>query len=168
MLWRCPALAAGLLLVESEVLERLKPFSQLGAKAPEAGGILIGYRRGPHLHVVDATAPGPQDRRSRHEFQRLDPSHEQTAHARWMRSQHTLDYVGEWHTHPQTYPAPSTLDLGEWTQILLHRREPMIFAILGLADLWVGIGHRRLIHQASPVADCSTLAEARHTRSAPT
>jgi len=153
MLWRCPAPAGALLLVESEVLERLEPFRQCDAEAPEAGGILIGYRREPHLHVVDATTPGPRDRRSRHEFQRLDPSHQQTAHARWARSRHTLGYVGEWHTHPQLHPAPSSLDLDEWALILRCQNAPMIFAILGLADWWVGIGHRRLIDRALSVPD---------------
>jgi integrative and conjugative element protein (TIGR02256 family) len=154
MLWRCPAPAGALLLVESEVLERLEPFRQSDAEAPEAGGILIGYRRGPHLHVVDATTPGREDCRSRYEFHRLDPSHQHAAHMRWTRSRHTLDYVGEWHTHPQIDPAPSSLDLDEWALILSRRNVAMIFAILGLDDWWVGIGHRRLIDRALPVADC--------------
>ena len=152
-MWRSTALAEGLLLVESEVLESLEPFRQLCEEAPEGGGILIGYRRGRHVHVVDATTPGPQDHRSRYGFHRLDPSHQQIAQVRWARSRHTLDYIGEWHTHPQTCPAPSSLDLSEWAQILRHRSEPMIFAIQGLTDWWVGVGHARRIDQALRVIE---------------
>lgn len=126
--------------MELEVVERLVPFRQHHSHAPEAGGILIGYRRGEHLHVVDATTPGARDRRSRYEFQRKDPIHQYTALALWKRSQHTLDYLGEWHTHPQAHPTPSCIDTGEWAKIMCDRRVPMIFAVLGLETWWIGVG----------------------------
>jgi integrative and conjugative element protein (TIGR02256 family) len=148
MLWRSSLLADALLLVEPEVLETLNPFRQMSAHCLEAGGILIGYRRGPHLHVVEATVPGQLDRRARCGFERADPSHEEIAHLRWTQSRQRLDYMGEWHTHPESAPTPSTLDRREWTLILRDRNHPMIFLILGLSDSWVGIGHRGVIERA--------------------
>ena len=44
-----------MLLIESQVLERLTGFRQIATSAPEAGGILMGYRRGSHTHVTEAT-----------------------------------------------------------------------------------------------------------------
>lgn len=140
MLWACPALGEGFILIEDEVLRALMAFRQQGLTTPEAGGILIGFRRGSHLHVTHATTPGPLDRRSRYEFQRRDPIHQQTAFELWKRSRHTADYIGEWHTHPQVRPLPSSIDRREWGEITQAKPAPMIFAILGLQDWWIGIG----------------------------
>lgn len=139
--------------MELEVIERLNPFRQYLSHAAEAGGILIGYRRGQHLHVVDATTPGPGDRRSRYEFQRKDPVHQDTAFALWKRSRQTLDYLGEWHTHPQVNPTPSCIDTGEWAKIMCDRRVPMIFAVLGLETWWIGVGHDGRVVRAFQATD---------------
>lgn len=139
----------GLVLVEPEVVQTLQPFRQKRSSALEAGGILIGYRRGAHLHIVEATVPGPSDRRARCGFERRDFSHEVTARLRWKQSGRKLDYVGEWHTHPEDEPSPSSLDRREWIAILHNSNHPMIFLILGLRDWWVGVGCRGAIEQAS-------------------
>lgn len=156
MLWACSALDGGLILIEDDVLERLAAFRQQGGNAPEAGGILIGFRRGTHLHVAHATTPGPRDRRSRYEFQRLDPIHQRTAFEHWKRSRHTADYIGEWHTHPQARPSPSGIDRREWAEIMDERSAPMIFAILGLQDWWVGIGQQTSLVPATEVPSASS------------
>lgn len=153
MLWACAALGKGLVLFELEVVECLIPFRQHHSHAAEAGGILIGYRRGEHLHVVDATTPGAGDRRSRYEFQRKDPMHQCRALALWKRSRQTLDYLGEWHTHPQAHPTPSCIDTSEWAKITRDRRMPMIFAILGLETWWIGVGRDGRVIRASRAAD---------------
>lgn len=140
MLMSCSGLDDGLILIEDEVVERLIPFRQYHSDAAEAGGILIGYRRGRHLHVVDATMPGVRDRRSRFEFQRKDSAHQRIALAHWKKSGRLLDYIGEWHTHPQSDPRPSRIDKSEWAKIVRDRCVPMIFAIVGLQTWWVGVG----------------------------
>ena len=94
MLWRCPVLVGGFLLIEREVFERLEPFRQRGSSAGEAGGIVLGYRRGLHLHVIDATTPGPQDVRMRNGFHRRDPSHEHIALARAAEERGELVLAG--------------------------------------------------------------------------
>jgi integrative and conjugative element protein (TIGR02256 family) len=58
----------------------------------------------------------------------------------WEKSQETMDYLGEWHTHPENNPRPSALDLREWRQISKRRGEPMMFIIVGIMEWWVGIG----------------------------
>ncbi len=45
----------------------------------EAGGILIGSYRGPHIEIVDCTTPMLFDRRRRTLFDRRDPGHQLAA-----------------------------------------------------------------------------------------
>jgi integrative and conjugative element protein (TIGR02256 family) len=133
------------LLIEDDVLAQLGAFRQTQAHASEAGGILLGYRRDVHLHVVRATAPGTSDTRTRFRFWRHDKSHARIAFAEWSNSGETMDYLGEWHTHPESDPRPSTLDLNEWRKISTRRQEPMVFLIQGTRGRWVGVGLGRTI-----------------------
>lgn len=133
------------ILIEDEVLQRVAPFRQLKANDPEAGGIFLGYRRGNYIHVVNATAPGPGDTRSRYAFIRHDPVHQAMATRGWLDSNGCLDYLGDWHTHPEPYPNPSSLDVREWRKLCRLHDEAMLFAILGTRDWWFGVGRRGYI-----------------------
>jgi integrative and conjugative element protein (TIGR02256 family) len=146
-----PIRAQSFVLIERDVLEALYRFRQTSHLDDEAGGILIGYRRQQHLHVVEFTAPAAADRRSRCEFERSDPHHAYHAHARWKASRGTLDCLGEWHTHPQDDPAPSSIDHSEWRRILSRLRVPKVFLIIGRRQDWVGVGHGDRISSADPV-----------------
>lgn len=141
MIWTNPYEPNGKVLIEGVVIDLISDYQQQGTSTPEAGGIFLGYRRGIHLHVVQATTPQPKDRRTRYRFDRHDQHHQAIATKEWMGSDGTIDYVGEWHTHPQTNPMPSALDISEWGKIHRNREFPMIFLIVGLAEtIWVGVG----------------------------
>ncbi|MGF6546746.1 Mov34/MPN/PAD-1 family protein [Paraburkholderia youngii] len=136
-----PLLETGKVLIEPTVWKKVISFQQKESAAPEAGGILLGHRRGKHLHVVDATVPQPEDSRSRFRFSRQKESHQRIAHARWKEASGTIDYLGEWHTHPEGSPTPSGLDSAEWRKIYEFRKVPMIFMIIGWSsEIWVGVG----------------------------
>jgi integrative and conjugative element protein (TIGR02256 family) len=135
-------------LIEDEVLNRVSPFRQLKADAPEAGGIFLGYRRGEHIHVVDATVPAPKDICSRYSFIRQDPIHQTEATQGWQRSDGRLGYLGDWHTHPEPQPSPSSLDLHEWRKLCRSQQDVMLFAILGTRDWWFGAGRGSRITRA--------------------
>ena len=139
-----PFSASGMLLVEESVLARLHAFRQDAPHKLEAGGILLGYRRGAHVHVSDATVPSSQDTRARTRFHRAAQHHQAVALAQWRASEGLLDYVGEWHTHPEAMPQPSPIDLTQWRIIHgLTHRQPMVFIIVGNHDVdWYGAGHR--------------------------
>jgi integrative and conjugative element protein (TIGR02256 family) len=141
------------LLIEVAVLSQLGAFRQTRAHATEAGGILLGYRRDAHLHVVMATPPGPSDTRGRIRFRRDDESHARIALAEWSNSGEMIDYLGEWHTHPESDPLPSTLDLEEWRKICSRRKDPMVFLIQGTLSQWVGIGLGHAIKVSSDATD---------------
>jgi integrative and conjugative element protein (TIGR02256 family) len=52
-----------------------------------------------------------------------------------------VDYLGEWHTHPEVLPSPSSLDISEWQLICRRKATPMVFMIVGMdGSLWAGVG----------------------------
>lgn len=118
----------------------LLQYRQAGIFAKEAGGILLGHRRGPHLEVIEATAPMTGDIRRRHSFERLDPGHQVRASTRWRVSDSTILYLGEWHTHPCSKPSPSGVDNREWGKLVRTNEGPLIFIIVGTEFWYVEFG----------------------------
>lgn len=139
------------LLVGDPLLASLAPYRQLASFEPEAGGILMGYRRGDHVHITEARFPSKDDVRSRFRFFRHANHHQSIALQRWEDTDRTLDYVGEWYTHPEDAPVPSHIDLKDWREIAVGRRCPMVFVIVGQRSNWIGVGHFDQIHQVSPL-----------------
>lgn len=156
-----PFLPLAKVLVEADVRQRINAFRQLGKREVEAGGVLLGYRRGSHLHVTDSTLPQRQDKRSRTYFERCDSFHQAYALDRWRESGGQIDYLGEWHTHPELVPVPSCLDRLEWRKICAVRDEAMSFLILGngVTD-WLGIGYRDELRACTESRDCDRLLSA--------
>jgi integrative and conjugative element protein (TIGR02256 family) len=129
---------AGLLLIEKSVLERIHANRQVGNQR-EAGGLLIGYFRDPHLHITDLTLPGAGDCRSRFRFARKDPSHLQLVQDCHTGSGRLLNLLGEWHTHPEAVPSPSGIDQCDWVKTLAVRAsQPTVFLIAGTESDWIG------------------------------
>lgn len=151
LLFANPLQIGSYVLIEQDVMAALHRFRQLSADDSEAGGILIGYRRQQHLHVVEFTAPAAGDHRTRCEFDRRDPFHARWAYQRWKRSCRRLDCVGEWHTHPEAVPSPSGLDRSEWQRVLSSIGQMRVFLIVGNAADWVGVGQRRQLIPATAV-----------------
>ncbi|WP_457374776.1 Mov34/MPN/PAD-1 family protein [Pseudomonas tolaasii] len=119
-----------------EVLDTFHAFVQ-GPQHLEAGGILLGCVRGPHLQIIEATTPSPRDRRSKFSFERDDYYHDATAIKRWEESAGIIRYLGEWHTHPENYPSPSSTDLREWRTLAESRIDgrPLLALIVGRKGL---------------------------------
>lgn len=129
-------------LIEKSVWEFLFSHAQTTSNATEAGGILLGHRAGHHIHVTSATGPLPNDRRARLSFDRLDAGHQQIAYDAWTDSGGTIDYVGDWHTHPQQMPNPSPKDYSEWEKLTELLPTSHLFAIVGSSgnNFWLGCG----------------------------
>lgn len=99
----------------------------------EAGGILIGNFRGPHVEILDWTVPGPEDQRTFSSFVKQDASHQEAATAAWVSSSSTNTYVGEWHSHPYGGPLPSTVDKVTWKSVSTRLKTPCVFIIVAPA-----------------------------------
>jgi len=136
--------ASGLVLIEEEVVDSLDRWRQNGSQA-EAGGILIGYRRPPHLHVITCTTPFAKDRRSRFEFLRRDPQHALIARQYWHETDGQAYYLGDWHTHPVAIPSPSAVDHKEWKKLIKSRLGPrLLFVIVGKSQWHAQLGTRKM------------------------
>lgn len=141
LIWQSPLACIDKLLVEVEALRLMEQHCQVQATLSEAGGILLGFRRGDHLQVVTATTPQLADRRHSYSFHRRDREHQRIATRYWKDSGETMDYLGEWHTHPTISPSPSVVDRTEWQVICGAQNRPMIFIILGVSGrIWAGLG----------------------------
>jgi integrative and conjugative element protein (TIGR02256 family) len=114
------------------------------------------------MEITFATAPKRGDRRSRTAFHRLSPFHKKFAIRAWRRFGRTLDYVGEWHTHPERDPVPSMIDRTEWAKLLRSNRSHLVFMILGTTGLWLGLSSGNVVKQlpsySAPLAPSITVS----------
>jgi integrative and conjugative element protein (TIGR02256 family) len=89
--------------------------------------------------IEQATMPTTLDKRFRYRFERMPFGHGAIALSRWIASQGTIRYLGEWHTHPEDHPHPSVLDRSEWKHLSVKRRDKrsMLAVIVGRKYLYV-------------------------------
>lgn len=127
-------------LIPSAIVDQLNQFQQTGLQDLEAGGLLLGLRRGPHIEIVRITSPLQGDIRTRTSFHRRDLGHFELADRLWMDSQYTVGYVGEWHTHPEPLPIPSSIDTAEWRRVMRIEKRSTIFLVVGTRNWFVGRG----------------------------
>ncbi|WP_376751937.1 Mov34/MPN/PAD-1 family protein [Stutzerimonas nitrititolerans] len=111
-----------LVVVSALVIELVARYKQLKAGDPESGGILIGLRRGEHFEITAATMPQVDDKRTRFRFERVERGHAEALKKRWAVSMGAENYLGEWHTHPEDHPSPSSIDVSEWQRAVGLRR----------------------------------------------
>ena len=137
-----------IILLGHDPIERISADAARYAGRKERGGILLGYRRGPHLEVNEATLPMLWDWGSMFSFRRSARGHQSIALGRWRNSGQTVDWLGEWHSHPEPLPSPSGIDLGSWRNIVRNRGAPMAFLIVGYEGIWLGLS---LPGRAAPI-----------------
>lgn len=125
-----------LIVFTTEVMIRLYDFRQITPACLEAGGVLIGERRGHHMVVHQISEPGKGDRRSRYGVDRCGKHHQETVNNAFNSSSGIRQYLGEWHTHPENFPSPSNTDLMSWGN--LSDTNPLILLIVGIEGDWVG------------------------------
>ncbi|MEG3694583.1 Mov34/MPN/PAD-1 family protein [Vibrio coralliirubri] len=133
-------------LINEDVLSTLEAHRQLDVSQPESGGILIGEYRGPHLNIVALTTPADGDLQSRFRFFRRSKSHQLIASKTWKDSNSTQTFLGDWHTHAEDHPSPSTIDKLDWGRKLPDRK--MIVIIQGRSSRWYGIWDGQVLRKA--------------------
>lgn len=101
----------------------------------EIGGILVGGydAESKCLRLTDISFPYHGDQQSRFRFFRKCDGHQEYMDQLWEESGHTKAYLGEWHTHDQTVPAPSVVDRMTWKRIAKrnHNFDECYFMIIG-------------------------------------
>jgi integrative and conjugative element protein (TIGR02256 family) len=147
----------GVVKVAPEALTRMLLFRQVETDSREAGGVLLGrHLVGCRDIVIDeVTSPVQEDLRLRLAFHRSHARHQKVIEARWRDSRGTCHYLGEWHTHPETSPTPSPVDLSDWRRRLRVDQfmgDSLLFLIVGTHELCAWEGPRRsfVIRSMSP------------------
>lgn len=120
----------------------------------ETGGILLGHDHGTHTHVAAIIGPGPAATHARFRFAPDNDWQVEQVAAAWHRDP-TLDYLGDWHTHPNGTTHLSGLDTETAQAIaaapLARQPEPVMLVLALGADLSTRAaaarlrGHERLI-----------------------
>lgn len=139
--------------INEDILRIIFENRQLNSEDYESGGMLIGsiIRNSKDIVIEDLTLPIYDDIRSRIKYVRSD-KHNEILEKKWIESQHTKMYFGEWHTHPQDSPIPSTQDIKNWKHLLHNsktRTSILIFIIAGnLAyKVWIGDRNKKRIYK---------------------
>lgn len=127
---------SSLVVIMPIVIKRLLSHRQLTICSTEAAGVLIGERSGPHLIIRELSEPGEGDIRTRYSVDRRGRNHQAAVDDAFSRSGGTLQYLGEWHTHPENNPSPSHKDLDSWCK-WLPANEVAVLIIVGCQQIWV-------------------------------
>lgn len=135
-IFECRKGPINLVLIDATISLTLGQYAQTtDTSMSESGGILLGFRKEDnHLEVCSATEPTTTDQQSRYEFTRNRGVHQSRARQLWLRSRGYIDYIGEWHTHPESIPSPSFVDIRSWKKISQRVGRPMIGLIIGTEE----------------------------------
>ena len=135
-----PITASGQRLVFSSiVLEHFKKYQQVRFWQREAGGQLFARLVLPDIIVEEATGPRPSDRRTRRSYL---PNRRAEQHEIDSRHANGLQFVGDWHTHPEPIPEPSSRDIASMHEMFTksaHGFNGFILVIVGTDSLPGGL-----------------------------
>lgn len=134
----------GKLILSQSVIERFLRNRQKGRFSREAGGQLFAAFESDMIYVQVATGPYGSDRRSRFLFDPDRKKEQKDIDYYWRKKLH---FVGNWHTHPESCPVPSSTDIWNTQQRFRksdHDLEAFVMIIVGTdvnpeAGLYVGL-----------------------------
>lgn len=120
-------------ILTDDAVASMVHYRQMTAKDKEAGGQLFARFEGTSTIIVEATEPKPLDKRARYGFipnQWLQRLEIKSLH---KRGKH---FVGDWHTHPQPVPSPSSEDINSMVDCFRksrHELRAFLMVIVGTA-----------------------------------
>jgi integrative and conjugative element protein (TIGR02256 family) len=125
------------------VLAEFFKYRQTNRWSSESGGQLFARIQQNQWTIVTASGPKRTDIRRRFRFFPDRNAEQLEINSLFDQGLH---YVGDWHTHPEHHPAPSTLDLEsmrDLTKKSRHQLPGFLMVIVGTADapsgLWVSL-----------------------------
>ena len=142
------------LLLTDEVLAHFRRHRQLADHSKEAGGQLFATFNGDKIQIERATGPRQSDRRGIRSFipNRLA---ERREIKRLFKAR--LHYVGDWHTHPEPRPQPSSTDIDSFQNMFSksrHKLASLVIVIVGTVafpeGLFVGLCTNQIVHTLTP------------------
>jgi integrative and conjugative element protein (TIGR02256 family) len=143
-----------ILRIESQALATIERFRQVGSSSPEAGGMLLANIEPGLVRVVCATEPAQRDKRGRFSFMPALGPQQRTIDRQFKSGLH---FIGEWHTHPEACPRPSSVDLRSMSECFLlskHQLAGLVMIILGtertMDGVWISIHTHDNYHRLVP------------------
>jgi len=132
-----------IICLSPEVLQHFHKHRQGSGKTTEVGGQLFAEFLDDRVRIVRATGPNTTDKRG---WAWFNPDRRrQNAEIRRL-FERGLHFVGDWHTHPEPQPNPSSLDLASMQDCFnksRHQLKAFVMVIVGQASfpvgLWVGL-----------------------------
>lgn len=95
-------------IIEEEVLDLFQKHKQDNDTKPESGGLLFAQYDKNITIISKATVPHASDTRKRFFFASKNKILRKEIKKYFKSGFH---YIGDWHTHPEEYPLPSTIDV---------------------------------------------------------
>ena len=131
------------LIIPEHIIKMLNRFCQTSSWDNESGGILLGKKElNKSRYIISAISkPSEKDKATRTSFVRSKETGQEIINEYWKHSKGVVNYLGEWHTHPEKRPIPSTTDRQLLATILKDGSSvfPELFmVIVGQTDLYVG------------------------------
>ncbi|MCC2382016.1 Mov34/MPN/PAD-1 family protein [Bacillus cereus] len=135
-----------------EVMETFNRYCQFGPDQHEAGGILLGRVFPDKILIEQVSEPACEDESGRYFFVRNVERAQKIINSAWESSNGELIYLGEWHTHPEPMPSPSSTDRTLIRNMLRDskmRIDFLFMVIIGQKGIYVGRQHKKLIQLKS-------------------
>ena len=142
------------------VLDEIGKWIQDKKEKPESGGYIVGYQHmgTGNISLESVSVPYLRDTKTPVRFNIRDPLHNSFLNRAKRQKSY---YMGVWHTHPQTVPSPSNIDLVDWNATIRSDTtgcQYVFFIIAGTKEwrLWVGDLFTKEIHE---VYECAKNSE---------
>lgn len=134
-----------ILHIEDSALFKLYSYKQNQANQNEAGGVLFGKKiaNTEEYIVSDISEPSKKDKQSRFSFVRDYRNTQKDINKKWKESEGIVNYIGEWHTHPECNPFPSSTDKNLVRQLIDDNSNvfnKLFLVIVGMDEsLYIGL-----------------------------
>lgn len=127
--------------IENQALEIMLAYRQKATHRLEAGGQLFAKYSENETIISYVTEPTSKDKRKRSLFIPHIPTWKKNTKKLYDKGFH---YIGDWHTHPECNPHPSTNDITSIHSrfnVSVHELSRMVIIIVGMGDddLYVGL-----------------------------
>lgn len=131
------------IILSGEIIEQFLKSRQIKLSQREIGGQLFARISQDEIIIEKTFFPDKRDKRTRTSFfPNRKKQKDEISHC----FSNGLHYVGDWHTHPETAPSPSSIDLESMRECFIkskHELNSFILIVVGnsreLLDLWIGL-----------------------------
>jgi integrative and conjugative element protein (TIGR02256 family) len=128
--------------ISDDIIPTLDKYRQNLVSSNMAGGILIGSKIiDKNEFIVDRISePTSKDKPTRLSFFRAKNPTQKIINNAWLESDGALNYLGEWHTHPENIPNYSEIDKKNWVKIAKKSKQLLpylFFIIVGIVEISV-------------------------------